>query len=97
MKKDVEITQVQFRKFKGEIIAVFPYEVWNSTDVASYMHVGQHSGCYWGINYYSKPATEQEYKPLLNELESIGYNLQVIKRRSHKKYLQAYYAQKRVA
>ena len=94
MKKDVEITQVQFRKFKGEIIAVFPYEIFRGTLVNSYAHLGQHSGCMANINNVSKPATEQEYKPLLNELESIGYNLQVIKRRSHKKYLQAYYAQK---
>lgn len=85
------LIKVQFRKFKGEIIAVFPYEIESNTNVLSYAHIGQHSSCNWNINQFSKPAKESEYKDLLSELQSIGYNLQVIKKRSHKEYLKAYF------
>jgi hypothetical protein len=87
----MELTAVQFRLFKGEVIAVFPYEIENSTNVMSYAHNGQHSGLRWDINYFSKAATEAQYLPLKSELEQIGYNLKVIKKRSHKTYLKAYY------
>jgi len=75
-------TKVVFRKFKdGEIIALFPYEFWQDFFVSSYMHVGQHSGAeYTGIIRTTKPANEQEYKPLFDELVNIGYDLQIIKR-----------------
>jgi len=87
------ITKVQYRKFKGEIIAVFPYVINdNKGNVLSYSHIGQHSGCAWDINSASYPVSEDEYKPLHNELLSCGYNLRVIKRRSHSEYLEAYYA-----
>ena len=93
MKK--EMIEVQFRVFKGEVIAVFPYVIEGSDYVASYMHVGQHSGCAWNINYNSKAATPKQYESLLNELISIGYdNLKVIKRKDHSKYLKAYYKNK---
>lgn len=87
------LIKVQFRKFKGEIIAVFPYEIESNTNVLNYAHIGQHSSCIWNINQFSKPANEVEYKDLLSELQSIGYNLQVIKRRSHREYLKAFYKQ----
>lgn len=87
-----EVIEVQFRLFKGEVIAVFPYVIESRNDVASYMHVGQHSGCSFDINNFSKPATPKQYENLLNELKSIGYdNLKVIKRRDHSKYLKSYY------
>jgi len=84
------IIKVQFRKFKGEILAVFPYEINTRNTVTCYAHIGQHSGCSWNINSFSKPAKPEEYQNLYNELTSIGYNLQVIKRRSHSEYLKAY-------
>ena len=79
-------TRVIFRTFKsgldkGEVIALFPDELWMGADhwntnyVASYMHVGQHAGAdYLGVMQETKPATEQEYTPLLRELKSIGYD-----------------------
>jgi hypothetical protein len=85
------IVKVQFRKFKGEIIAVFPYIIETSTNIMCYAHIGQHSSCIWSIDSFSKPAKPEEYKDLLSELQSIGYNVQVINRRSHKEYLHAYY------
>ena len=82
---------VQFRIFKGELIAVFPYEIYSrSCCVMCYAHVGQHSGCVWYINQFSKPATEEQYKDLLKELQAIGYDVNIIKRRNHSKYLEAY-------
>ena len=41
MEKDTEITQVLFRFWKGEIIALFPYIIGDAQgNVMSYMHVG---------------------------------------------------------
>lgn len=75
--------KVVFRKFKsdGEIIALFPQTLY-SRYVTSYMHIGQHGDAdyHWCIRI-SKPATPEEYKPLLNELKSIGYdNLRIVKK-----------------
>ena len=89
------IVKVQFRKDKGGVFAVFPYIIETSTNVMCYAHIGQHSGCIWCINQFSKAAKFNEYKDLLNELIAIGYNVEVINKRSHKeylKYLRAYYS-----
>ena len=79
-------TRVIFRTFKsgfdkGEVIALFPDELWMGADhwntnyVASYMHVGQHAGAdYMGVIQETKPATAREYAPLLRELQEIGYD-----------------------
>jgi len=88
MKKIIEI---QFRKNKYGVFAVFPYEIFSGTYVTCYQHIGQHSGCVYYINKYSNPATDKEYESLLNELKGI-YNdctLKIINRRSHRKYLNA--------
>lgn len=96
MKQDTEKTTVIFRKWKnGEIIALFPYEIWNRSDITSYMHVGQHSGaCYGGCIRETKLAKPNEYEPLKKELETIGYNLEVREKYNHSKYLKAYYQTK---
>lgn len=91
MKKDDFKTAVVFRKFKdtGDIIALFPYSYFYILGIGdtceSYMHVGQHSDAnYSFVLAITKPAKESEYNALLRELESIGYNLQVIKKRIRK-------------
>ena len=97
MKKDTYITEVIFRKwnrkdFKGDIIALFPYDVWSYRgDVTSYEHIGQHSGAEYNhcINM-TVTAKEEEYKDLKAELKYIGYNLKVINKRNYKKYLVEY-------
>jgi len=73
------MTKVVFRKFKqdGDIIALFSEEIWSRQGytIASYMHVGQHSGAdYDHVVRITTPATESEYANLLNELKSVGYN-----------------------
>lgn len=77
------ITKVVFRKFKeGDILALFPYEHEGRGTVSSYQHIGQHSSAdYYHCIHATKPATPEEYAPLLAELTGIGYNLKVAKRR----------------
>jgi hypothetical protein len=94
MTKDTHITQVVFRKFKdGEIIALMPHEVCDHKgSVTSYMHIGQHGGAdYNHIISTTKLATPTEALPLYQELESIGYNLVVVKKRNYNTYLKSYY------
>ena len=80
------ITKVVFRvdtskEFKGTVYALFPEINENNGRCSSYSHVGQHSAAdYHGCIKTSRPATEEEYKPLFDELTSIGYNLRVIKK-----------------
>lgn len=98
MEKDTHTTEVMFRvdttnDFKGTIIAILPHELNNHKGhVVVYQHVGQHSGgdYYWMLKT-SKPANESEYADLKQELESIGYNIKVVKKRNYNKYLKAYY------
>lgn len=83
--------KVIFRKFRAtkEIIALLPNNRWsNDGSITSYMHTGQHAGVdYTNIIRTTVPASEDEYKPLLNELvNTVGYlNLQIIKRYKHAK------------
>jgi len=92
--KDKHITEVVFRHDKVYgVFALFPYELYNnfSGSVMSYAHVGQHCAAnYNGCIKSTRPATEDEYKSLFNELESIGYNLKVIKRQNFQKYFKIY-------
>ena len=76
-------TKVVFRKYKdGEILALFPELSEGGAGVESYIHVGQHGGAdYSGCIRRTVPATPEEYKDLAEELESIGYNLLIRKRR----------------
>jgi hypothetical protein len=81
------MTKVIFRKFaNGEIIALFPNEKDYMCD--SYMHIGQHSDADYPLMISkTKPATEKEYKPLLDELVKIGYDdLKIYKRKTNKKH-----------
>jgi len=90
MTKDNFITKVVFRKWKpvmmlnciGDgIIALFPEQLDNGYTIGSYEHYGQHSAAdYDHVISCSRPATPDEYKNLYNELESLGYNLRVMKK-----------------
>ena len=92
--KDVEITEVIFRKYRKaphSVVAIFPYEIWDMQgNSACYEHVGQHGACDYSVmTTIATPATKEEYAPLLKELESMGYNLKVLKRMSWSKRAQA--------
>lgn len=82
-------TTVVFRKYPdGSIIALFPYIIESQGgSILSYMRIGQHSSAeYSHVTCQTEMATEDEYTPLKKELESIGYNLTVAKRRNYNKY-----------
>ena len=94
MKQDEFKTDVIFRRWPDTdfnlIIALFPYEIDNIEKgfISSYEHLGQHSGAdYDGIIRGTVPAKENEYQALKSELESLGYNLNIVKRRNYDRYL----------
>lgn len=71
----------KFNKFSNDIIALFPYDYEGDYMCSSYMHLGQHSRAdYHYCIAISQPATYDEYHDLKRELESIGYDLKVIKK-----------------
>ena len=71
----MEKLKVIFRKAKNpytneyEVVAFFPEIEANYGRILSYMHIGQHSEADLGFYHITKKATEEEYKPLLNELK----------------------------
>jgi len=81
-----EKTKVIFRKFQDQnkdVVALFP-EIPCDIDkryCSSYMHLGQHgSADYHYVISISVPAKEPEYQELKDELEKIGYILDIRKR-----------------
>ena len=62
------------------IYAFFPEESYSDDRwlFNSYSHIGQHSPCHIDYAKASTKATFKEYKDLAEELESIGYNLEII-------------------
>lgn len=92
MKKDKHITQVKFLKNESlnddenvVLFAFFPQEHYYNKEhkdyklmFQSYEHNGQHSACHIDYANESVRANKEEYKDLFEELESIGYNLEVI-------------------
>lgn len=69
-----------FEQDEDTVFAFFPCEHYNH-DLSlrtCYAHVGQHSAC--AIDYANgkRIAKEEDYKALKNELEGIGYKLNVL-------------------
>lgn len=83
-------TEVIFRVWKAEIIALFPYEISDfQGNCLSYMQVGQHgSADYLNVIKQSRPAKEEEFAELKKELVNLGYKLKVIKRRNAERALE---------
>ena len=93
MKKDKHVTKVQFliEKQEGElpcnVFAFFPEVHYYSKlhpahndNFSCYAHMGQHSNCHKEYAATCKEASPEQYKDLKAELESIGYNLEIVKR-----------------
>ncbi len=88
MEKDKFKTPVKFYKEitdeegTEQVFTFFPEMYYNKelyeTTFTMYAHIGQHGACH--IDYIEKcrPATKEEYSNLFNELESLGYNLQIV-------------------
>lgn len=74
-------TKVIFRKLEKEVVALFPEEPSSVSTwywCSSYSHVGQHASADpEGVVAMSRPARQEEYLPLMRELEQRGYNLYV--------------------
>lgn len=87
MEKDKHTTDVIFRIFKeGDVIAMFP-GLPGTNDVStcmSYQHIGQHGSASIWLSRCVRLATPEEYASLKRELESLGYNLRVVKRATPK-------------
>ncbi len=83
-------TKVIFRKYKdGDVIAIFPEELGASSafTCSSYQSTGQHGAADpMLVIETTKPASTEESQPLQKELESIGYELKVIKRNRYEFY-----------
>lgn len=81
---DTEVTRVVFRKWRyqygGDIIALFPYNRVALGECSSYEHIGQHGATSYSVVISRTiPAVPADYQELKAELESIGYNLKVIR------------------
>lgn len=85
-------TEVIFREEKnGSIIAVFPYLIADpSGNVMCYTTQEQHNAMCW--DYFLKNTKPTiNYNEIKKELEFVGYDLKIIKRRNYDKYLKEYY------
>lgn len=72
---------VEFKIIEGEIIAIFPGNIWSMDDdgnpqYTSYMHVGQHGGCSPELLSELPTATPEQAEPLRLELVGIGYSIE---------------------
>ena len=87
-------TKVIFRKTKrawgNEIVAVFPDKAGDMNPYrtcAGYAHIGQHTVVSADFMQWTRPASPEEYKDLLSELISIGYDdLKIAKRVTQKDF-----------
>lgn len=86
-----EKTIVIFRKFRknGDIIAIFP-EIpvnQNFANCLSYQKIGQHGAASWpSLQSVTIPANPCEFATLREELQKIGYRLEVKKRCSNRMF-----------
>tara|TARA_R110000868_G_scaffold74337_10_gene214985 strand:+ start:2773 stop:3081 length:309 start_codon:yes stop_codon:yes gene_type:complete len=97
MERDEHKTDMVFRvdtskEFKGDVFVLFPHEVADFYGgVVSYQHLGQHSAAdYVFCMGKSRKATEEEFAPLKKEIESLGYNVNLVSKRNYEKYLNSY-------
>ena len=92
MDKDKEITKVIFRRWpNGDIIALFVDQPYNNPknldSIMSYEYIGQHGeASFLYVLMQTELATPTEYAGLQSELQSLGYNLKVCKRRVYHRY-----------
>lgn len=73
--------KVVFRVFpEGDVVAIFPeIDADKNGNVSSYQRIGQHGPCSPELIKGLRAAKLKEYKALKQELESIGYKLEVLK------------------
>ena len=76
--KDNVKTKVKFLKDSEYIFAYFPELQHDENFNTCYAHIGQHSACCPSYADECETASQEESIELLNELNHIGYNLEVI-------------------
>lgn len=90
----MEIVKVDivFRVDENGVFALFPHDCADyKGNVTCYQHVGQHSSAdYNHCVANSKVATPEQYADLKAEMESIGYEINVVKKRNYDKFLKSY-------
>ena len=84
------MTKVIFKILEGQVIAFMPALIGDNdyfNTCESYMHIGQHSSADVELCSRLKPASLEQYTPLLNELVSIGYDdIKIAKRVQYADY-----------
>lgn len=74
----IEQVRVKFAILEDEVIALFPDIEWDHMgNIMSYMHYGQHGAASKSLMRL-RYASEEQYKNLKQELESIGYVITLI-------------------
>jgi len=72
-------TPVIFRNFPdGDVIAFFPTEIGAPGYIMSYQKIGQHGDASPELIDELEVSTEEQYRSLKLELETIGYKLGVL-------------------
>jgi len=73
-------TKVKFlyNEYNDDLFAYFPFEESSKGYKTAYSHIGQHSACSPKYAEESREATLPEFIDLFNELQSIGYKLELI-------------------
>jgi hypothetical protein len=92
LKVDIIFRVDKSRDFSGTVFALFPHDCCDyNGNVTSYQHVGQHSSADYNhcINR-SKVATPEQYADLKAEMESLGYEITVVKKQNYHKFLRSY-------
>lgn len=75
--------KILYNKKTDDLFAFFPednynYELYGNDMKTAYSHVGQHSGCRVEYAEESISATIEQSKPLIDELISLGYDLEIV-------------------
>jgi hypothetical protein len=84
---DSNKTRVVFRRFCGEVIALFPDIDEGFGDCLSYTRIGQHGAASRTLPRVSRPVdlSAPDAAALVRELTSLGYDLQIVKRMTPQK------------
>jgi hypothetical protein len=97
MEIDENKTDMVFRvgtskELKGDVFVLFPHEVADfSGGVISYQSIGQHSAADYDFCIAkSRKATIEEYASLKKEMETLGYNVNIVSKRNYEKYLKSF-------
>lgn len=71
--------QFLYHEANDDLFAYFPeLDGDMNGNKTSYAHIGQHSACSPDYAKECNKATKEQYLPLMRELESIGYQLEII-------------------